>query len=251
YLHIPFCRKICPFCSFAVCKDHSDLHSKYITEMLKEISMIVEEIKGKNQKESELQKCNGHKLLESIYVGGGTPSRLSIPELSKLLSKVREHLTCSKNVEITFEMNPEDVSPEYLNNLAKIGVNRLSLGGQSFRDSLLRKLGRCHDASDLRKACDVIVNSPFQNWNIDLMFGIPGQSVLMFKKDVEAAISYNPNHISLYGLEIHDRTPFGKNKQICKWVNEHHEQYEEMYLWAVNRLKAAGLIQYEVSNFSK
>ena len=87
--------------------------------MLKEISMIVEEIKGKNQKDSELQKSNGHKLLESIYVGGGTPSRLSIPELSKLLSKVRQYLTCSKNVEITFEMNPEDVSPEYLKNLAK------------------------------------------------------------------------------------------------------------------------------------
>ena len=251
YLHIPFCRKICPFCSFAVCKDNSDLHSKYITGMLKEISMIVEEIKGKNQKESVLQKYNGHRLLESIYVGGGTPSRLSIPELSKLLLRVREDLTCSKNVEITFEMNPEDVSPEYLNNLAKIGVNRLSLGGQSFRNSLLRKLGRCHDASDLRKACDAIVNSPFQNWNIDLMFGIPGQSFLMFKKDVEAAIYYDPNHISLYGIEIHDRTPFGKNVQICKWVNEHHEQYEEMYLWAVNRLKAAGLIQYEVSNFSK
>jgi len=219
--------------------------------MLKEISIIVEDFKGKNQKESELQKFNGHKLLESIYVGGGTPSRLSIPEISNLLSKVRGYLTCSKNVEITFEMNPEDVSPEYLNNLVKIGVNRLSLGGQSFRDSLLSKLGRCHDASDLRKACDVIVNSPFQNWNIDLMFGIPGQSVLMFKRDVEAAISYNPNHISLYGLEVHNQTPFGKNVQICEWVNEHHEQYEGMYLWAVNRLKAAGLIQYEVSNFSK
>jgi len=220
-------------------------------EMLKEISMIVEEIKGKNQKKSELQKFNGHKLLESIYVGGGTPSRLSITELSKLLLKVREHLACSKNVEITFEMNPEDMSPEYLNDLAKIGVNRLSLGGQSFRDSLLSKLGRCHNASDLRKACDVIVNSTFQNWNIDLMFGIPGQNFLMFKKDVEEAISYNPSHISLYGLEIHDRTPFGKNVKICKWVNEHHEQFEEMYLWAINRLKAAGIIQYEVSNFSK
>ena len=86
YLHIPFCRKICPFCSFAVCKDHSDLHSKYITEMLKEISMIVEVIKGKKQKGSKLQKSNGHKLLESIYVGGGTPSLLCITELSKLLS---------------------------------------------------------------------------------------------------------------------------------------------------------------------
>ena len=137
--------------------------------MYKEISMVLEEIKAKSQKESGGQKSNGKKLLESIYIGGGTPSRLSIPEISKLLSKVRDHLTCSKNVEITFEMNPEDVSPEYLNNLAKIGVNRLSLGGQSFRNSLLRKLGRCHDVSGLRKACDVIVNSPFQNWNIDLM----------------------------------------------------------------------------------
>ena len=115
--------------------------------------MIVDGIKGKSQKDSEMQKINGHKLLESIYVGGGTPSRLSIPELSKLLSKVREHLTCSKNVEITFEMNPEDVSPEYLKNLSKIGVNRLSLGGQSFQDSQLRKLGRLHDAYELRKAC--------------------------------------------------------------------------------------------------
>ena len=251
YLHIPFCREICPFCSFAVFKDHSDLHSKYITEMFKEISIVLEEIKGKSQKESGSQKSNDKKLLESIYVGGGTPSRLSIPELSKLLSKVREYLTCSKNVEITFEMNPEDVNPEYLKNLAKIGVNRLSLGGQSFRDSILSKLGRCHDASDLRRACEEIVNSPLQNWNLDLMFGIPGQNVSMFKKDVEAAISYKPNHISLYGLEIHKRTPFGKNVQICNWVNENQEQYEEMYLWAVSRLKAAGLIQYEVSNFSR
>ena len=250
YLHIPFCREICPFCPFAVCKDHSDLHSNYFTEMFKEISMIVEEIRGKNKKESETHKSNGEKLLESIYVGGGTPSRLSIPELSNLLSKVRQHLTFSKNIEITFEMNPEDVSPEYLKDLAKIGVNRLSLGGQSFRDSMLRMLGRCHDTSDLRKACEEIVNSPLQNWNIDLMFGIPGQSFSMFKKDIESAISYKPNHISLYGLEIHERTPFGKNVEISNWVNENHEQYEEMYLWAVNRLKVAGLIQYEVSNFS-
>jgi len=240
YLHIPFCREICPFCSFAVCKDHSDLHSKYITEMIKEISMIAEGI-----------RISEHKLLDSIYIGGGTPSRLSIHEYSRLLSKLREHFTCSKNVEITFEMNPEDVSPEYLKNLSKIGVNRLSLGGQSFQDSQLRKLGRFHDASDLSKACKEIINSPVRNWNIDLMFGIPSQSVSMFKKDLEDAIYNKPSHISLYGLEIHERTPFGKNVQICNWVSKHHKQYEEMYLWAVRRLKAEGIIQYEVSNFSK
>jgi len=251
YLHIPFCREICPFCSFAVCKDHSDLHIKYITEMLKEISMVVELINGKKKKVSEMQRNVGQKLLESIYIGGGTPSRLSIPEVSRILSKLRENLTCSKNVEITFEMNPEDVSQEYLKNLTEIGVNRLSLGGQSFQDSLLKKLGRCHDSYDLRKSCQKIVNSKIQNWNLDIMFGIPGQSISMFEKDLEAAISYKPDHISLYGLEIHERTPFGKNLQICNWVNENLEQYEEMYLWAVSRLKAAGLIQYEVSNFSR
>ncbi|MEC9070083.1 MAG: hypothetical protein VYC02_08470, partial [SAR324 cluster bacterium] len=100
-------------------------------------------------------------------------------------------------------------------------------------------------------ACEEIVKSPLQNWNIDLMFGIPGQNVSMFKKDVETAISYEPNHISLYGLEIHKGTPFGKNVQICNWVNENQEQFEEMYLWAVSRLKVAGLFQYEVSNFSR
>ncbi len=251
YLHIPFCREICPFCSFAVCKDQSDLHGKYITEMIKEFSMILEGIKEKYQTVGERQNKKLNKLLESIYIGGGTPSRLSISEIFKLLSKLRENLTYSKNIEITFEINPEDVSTEYLNNLAKIGVNRLSLGGQSFQDYQLRKLGRNHDSSCLRKACQEIVNSPIQNWNLDLMFGTPGQSVPMFKKDLESAIAYKPNHISLYGLEIHERTPFGKNLQICDWVKTHHQEYAEMYLWAVRRLKAKGLIQYEVSNFSR
>ncbi len=251
YLHIPFCREICPFCSFAVCKDQSELHSKYIKEMIKEISMTIKGVKEKNQNLSELQLSSVNKMLESVYFGGGTPSRLGIPELSMLLSELRDNFTFAKNIEITFEMNPEDVSPKYLKNLDKIGVNRLSLGGQSFHDAQLRKLGRCHDALDLRRACQEIVKSPIQNWNIDIMFGIPGQSVSMFKKDLEAAISYIPNHISLYGLEIHERTPFGKNLQISNWVNTHYHEYVEMYLWAVRRLKAAGLIQYEVSNFSR
>lgn len=251
YLHIPFCRSICPFCSFAVCKDNGNLHDKYIKGMLKEMIIHSKILEEKKQKVSEEKKLSGQKFLESIYLGGGTPSRLSIPEVSELLTNVRAHFPWSSQIEITFEMNPEDVIPEYLNDLVKIGVNRLSLGGQSFQTSTLRKLGRCHKVSELRRACKAIVNSPLNNWNIDLMFGIPEQSNAKFKEDVEEALSYKPPHISLYGLEIHERTPFGQNAKIRKWVTEHQEQYEKMYLWATDRLEKAGLLQYEVSNFSK
>ena len=101
------------------------------------------------------------------------------------------------------------------------------------------------------EAIAAIADSSFVNWNLDLMFGIPEQSISMFKKDVEEALAYDPAHISLYGLEIHERTPFGKNPQILRWESEHQEEFEAMYLWATDRLEKAGLFQYEVSNFSK
>jgi len=249
YLHIPFCRHICPFCSFAVRRDRVELHEKYILGMLDEIARRAAWMKEKKQINRDL-KLSGPKLLESIYFGGGTPSSLTIPEVELLLSQVRNCFPCSDQVEISFEMNPEDVNPEYLSGLAEIGVNRLSLGGQSFQTLTLKKLGRIHSGLELRKAVKAIANSAIENWNLDLMFGIPEQSIAMFKNDVEEALSYNPSHISLYGLEIHEKTPFGKNKQIRKWDTEHQQQFEEMYLWANARLIQAGLFQYEVSNFS-
>ena len=249
YLHIPFCRHICPFCSFAVRRDRVELHEKYILGMLDEIARRAAWMKEKKQINRDL-KLSGHKFLESIYFGGGTPSSLTIPEVELLLSQVRNCFPCSDQVEISFEMNPEDVNPEYLSGLAEIGINRLSLGGQSFQSLTLKKLGRIHSGLELRKAVKAIANSAIENWNLDLMFGIPEQSIAMFKNDVEEALSYNPSHISLYGLEIHEKTPFGKNKQIRKWDTEHQQQFEEMYLWANARLIQARLFQYEVSNFS-
>jgi oxygen-independent coproporphyrinogen-3 oxidase len=249
YLHIPFCRHICPFCSFAVRRDRVELHEKYILGMLDEIARRAAWMKEKKQINRDL-KLSGDKFLESIYFGGGTPSSLTIPEVELLLSQVRICFPCSDQVEISFEMNPEDVNPEYLSGLAEIGVNRLSLGGQSFQTLTLKNLGRIHSGLELRKAVKAIANSAIENWNLDLMFGIPEQSIAMFKNDVEEALSYNPSHISLYGLEIHEKTPFGKNKQIRKWDTEHQQQFEEMYLWANARLIQARLFQYEVSNFS-
>jgi oxygen-independent coproporphyrinogen-3 oxidase len=220
YLHIPFCRTICPFCSFTVRRDQAKMHEKYIQGMLVEIDRRAKMLKDKERQENE-EKLSGQILLKSIYIGGGTPSCLTIPEVSVLLTKVRENFPWSDQIEISFEMNPDDVNPEYLSGLSDIGVNRLSLGGQSFQSSTLHKLGRCHTVADLRNAISVIANSSFDNWNLDLMFGIPEQGIAMFKNDVEEALRYEPSHISLYGLEIHERTPFGNNPQIrITWINE-------------------------------
>ena len=250
YLHIPFCSTICPFCSFTVRSDRAKMHEKYIRGMVDEIGKRAEMLKDMEPKENE-EESTGQIILESIYFGGGTPSCLSIQEVSELLTKVRDNFTWSDQIEIAFEMNPEDVNLEYLSGLADIGINRLSLGGQSFQTSTIQKLGRCHSVVELHNAISVITNSSFDNWNLDLMFGIPGQSIDMFKNDVEEALSYNPPHISMYCLEIHERTPFGKNSQIRNWESEHMEQFEEMYLWATDNLERAELFQYEVSNFSK
>ena len=249
YLHIPFCRHICPFCSFAVRRDRAELHEKYILGMLDEITRRAAWLEEKKQIDRGA-KLSGQKMLESIYFGGGTPSSLRIPEIELLLSQVRNCFPCSDQLEISFEMNPEDVNPDYLSGLAEIGVNRLSLGGQSFQAATLKKLGRFHSGLELRQALKAIADSAIDNWNLDLMFGIPEQSISMFRKDVEEALSYYPSHISLYGLEIHEKTPFGQNEQIRKWDSEHQQQFEDMYLWATERLEKAGLFQYEVSNFA-
>ena len=196
YLHIPFCRTICPFCSFTVRRDGAKMHEKYIRGMVGEIDRRAEILKDMERKENE-EKLSGQNLLKSIYIGGGTPSCLTIPEVSVLLTKVRENFHWSDQIEIAFELNPDDVNPEYLSGLEDIGVNRLSLGGQSFQTSTLEKLGRCHTVADLRNAIAVITNSSFDNWNLDLMFGIPEQSIVMFKNDVEEALRYDPSHLSL------------------------------------------------------
>ena len=250
YIHIPFCRTLCPFCTFAVRRDRANMHEKYIQGIVDEIvrrSEMLTVMEPKEGNEKHLRQVS----LESIYFGGGTPSCFTIQEVSVLIKKVREYFPWSDQIEIAFEMNPDDVNPEYLSGLAEIGVNRLSLGGQSFQTSTLQQLERCHTSADLREAIASITDSLFVNWNLDLMFGIPEQSFSMFKKDVEEALAYDPTHISLYGLEIHERTPFGKNPQIRRWESEHQEQFEAMYLWATDRLEKAGLFQYELSNFSK
>ena len=239
YVHLPFCTTICPFCSFAVRRDRASAHQPYINTLLQELTLSLDEENPE------------HLPLEAIYFGGGTPSRLTVSELEWLLRGIQRQWEFSPEVEITLECNPEDVTREALQGWLSAGFNRFSIGGQSFKDPLLKKLGRVHNAAQLRSALDCFHQENVGNWNLDLMFGIPGQTMEDFSQDLEESLANDPNHLSLYGLEIHPGTPFFHDQQIREMQSERSELERELYLQALHKTASMSLIQYEVSNFAK
>ena len=239
YVHLPFCTTICPFCSFAVRRDRASAHQPYIKTLLQELTLSLDEENPE------------HLPLEAIYFGGGTPSRLTVSELEWLLRGIQRRWEFSPEVEITLECNPEDVTREALQGWLAAGFNRFSMGGQSFHDLLLKKLGRVHNAAQLRSALDCFHQENVGNWNLDLMFGIPGQTMEDFSQDLEESLVNDPNHLSLYGLEIHPGTPFFHDQQIREMQSERSELERELYLQALHKTASMSLIQYEVSNFAK
>ena len=189
--------------------------------------------------------------LKSLYFGGGTPSRLSSIMIRKIIEEIRRIYSFSPTTEVTLECNPEDLTTEYLTELLASGVNRISLGGQSFQNRLLRKLDRVHSASQLRSSIELIQEKIKVNWNLDLMFGIPGQEFDEFCSDLEEALKARPDHLSLYGLEIHEQTPYGKDPTISVLHRDQPELMSQMYLKGVQMAEGEGLIQYEISNFAR
>ena len=239
YVHLPFCTTICPFCSFAVRRDRASAHQPYISTLLQELTLSLDEENPE------------HLPLEAIYFGGGTPSRLTVSELEWLLRGIQRQWKFSAEVEITLECNPEDVTREALQGWLAAGFNRFSIGGQSFQYPLLKKLGRVHNAAQLRSALNCFHQENLGNWNLDLMFGIPGQTMEDFSEDLEESLANDPNHLSLYGLEIHPGTPFFHDQQIREMQSERSVLERELYLQALHKTASMSLIQYEVSNFAK
>lgn len=252
YLHIPFCRSICPFCAFAVHGDKAGLHGVYLAAMEKEIALSAAAFQSKDNHDSLSPVENG---VESIYFGGGTPSTLSLPEVSRLLNTVRNAFSVRDGVEIAFEINPEDATRDYMAGLASLGVNRFSLGLQSFQDGALRSLGRNHTGDQCAKAMEAVLavqaiqGSVPPNYNIDLLYGAPGVEIASFRWDVEKASSFSPPHISLYGLDIEPGTLFARTPATVSWSRDRQEQQAEAYLWASAHLREKGYRHYEVSNF--
>ena len=238
YLHMPFCRSICPFCAFPVLPDQPKKHADYIYFIQNELFLL----------EKELQA--NFSITNSVYLGGGTPSLMAINELTSIIDQLKSLIT-NPACQWSLEINPEDGDLDYMENLVFLGFNRFSIGIQSFNTATLASIQRNHTA----KQCHSVLNHTRQlnltDFNIDIMFGIPGQNIHDLERDLYTALEYDPTHISAYILNIEPKTKLNRKPEWRKWQIEHESLITEQYKKVIEILSQNGLHQYEVSNFSK
>jgi oxygen-independent coproporphyrinogen-3 oxidase len=232
YIHVPFCAEKCPYCDF-YSTDDSTLISPWIKALEKEIHFYKDTLND----------------FDTLYLGGGTPSFLLNNDLEKLIETVRNNFSFAPDTEITIEANPGDLTPEKLKTFRELGINRISLGVQSFDDTVLRFLNRRHTAKQAEKAVADIRNAGFENLSIDLMYAIPGQGKDGWIKTLEKALSFSPEHFSCYQLTIKEGTLFFERKAKGEFVFKVEE--EASFLLTSDILEENGYIHYEVSNFAK
>lgn len=226
YVHIPFCKSKCKYCSF-VSFINQDKKNEYISALIEEIS---------NNYKGE--------LLKTLYFGGGTPSLISIDSLKKILKIFKFDSEC----EITIEVNPDDLSYNYLKDLNMLGFNRISIGSQTFDNNILNIIGRRHNSEQIKAAVKLAKKAGFKNINLDLIYGLPNQTINTLKKDLENIIALDVQHISTYGLKIEEESFWGKFPP----ENVPDDDIQaDMYLYINAILKKSGYERYEISNFAK
>lgn len=236
YLHIPFCKQACHYCDFhfsTTQKNRDALLSAMITEL--------------ERRRAELPSAE----LETIYFGGGTPSLLSEDELQRFFGKITEHFTILPGAEITLEANPDDLDENYLRQLRRTPVNRLSIGIQSFRDEDLRLMNRAHSAAEAESVVKAAQDAGFSNLTIDLIYGIPGLNENDWMRNLEKAGSLGVQHLSSYCLTVEPRTALAHFVQQGKIRPVDEEQASAQFLALVDFATANGFAQYEISNFAK
>ena len=231
YIHYPWCVKKCPYCDFN--SHEGSIHNGYIKALLKDL-------------DDDLKFIQNRKI-HSIFIGGGTPSLMSIEDAYELFDGLNERLSISKNIEITLEANPGTFEVEKFSEFRKVGINRLSVGVQSFKDNQLKFLGRIHSGDDALRAISEAKKVGFDNLNIDLMYGLKDQTIDMCLEDVMQAIELKPSHISFYQLTLEPNTLFAKyppKLPIDEKIWDMGEQGAEL-------LNQNGFRQYEVSAYSE
>ena len=243
YVHVAFCRSICYYCDFNTYAGQSALIPRYVGALVKEIAALPTALPGVPSSPSTPFRIG------SIFFGGGTPSLLTPEQVGTVLAAARRWRVV-EDAEVTLEANPGDLSASGLRALREAGVNRLSLGVQSFDDRMLRRLGRWHDAATAIAACRQAREAGFDNVSIDLMFALPGQTLEHWITTIDHALALAPDHLSLYNLTIEDGTPFGKWKATGKLSVPDDDVAADMYQAAIDRLGAAGYEQYEISNWA-
>lgn len=236
YIHIPFCRSKCDYCDFyslAGREGQMDLYQRALLAHLRETAPLAQGIP-----------------VDSIYFGGGTPSYYGAKRLKELLAALYKLFSVEKDAEVTVECNPDSVDLKSLRTLRKAGVNRLSLGMQSARGEELYSVHRIHTPQQTDQAVELARKAKFTNLSLDLIYGLPGQTMESWKATVEHALSLIPQHLSCYGLKVEEGTPLARRVAEGEALPD-DDQQADLYLWTVGRLERAGLPQYEISNFAK
>ena len=239
YIHIPFCKQKCYYCDFVSYSNKCSEVNEYIESLKKEI----DEFDFSNYK------------VTSIYIGGGTPSYIDSIYIVEILSELKEKLKCNliefKDIEITIEVNPGTVDTKKLNDYKKSGINRLSIGLQSTKNDILKKIGRIHTYQEFLEIYKLARETGFKNINIDLMIGIPGQKIGDLKNTLQDIIKLEPEHISVYSLIIEENTPIEKMLENGEIKLPDEDLERNMYWYVKNTLELNGYNHYEISNFAK
>jgi oxygen-independent coproporphyrinogen III oxidase len=234
YVHIPFCGSICSYCNFNRGLFDAELKNRYLVAL-----------------EREIQQAGDASPADTIFFGGGTPSLLDAAEVERVIAACRDAFLINHDAEITLETNPETVTVERMAAFLAAGVNRISLGVQPLHDTELVRLGRTHDSARARRAVADIRAAGFDNVSLDLMMWLPEQRMSGWQATVEGAIALDPDHLSLYLLELYPNAPLREAMARARWSQAPDDDAADMYLWAMERLDGAGYEQYEISNVAR
>lgn len=245
YIHIPFCKQKCSYCDFCSYANKESFIKRYIQCVLKEIIEV-----GNNNKIDFENGKDDLFLVKTIYIGGGTPSLIDSKYIVQIIEDIKLNFEIDEKAEITIEVNPRTVTLEKLEDYKRAGINRLSIGLQSTHEHLLKEIGRIHTYLDFLDTFRFAREAGFENINVDLMIGLPNQTLEEVKDSIEEIVSMEPEHISVYSLILEENTPLFK--KVEEGLELPNEDLERKMYWAVKQtLEQNNYIHYEISNFAK
>lgn len=237
YVHVPFCARRCSYCDFAIA--------------VRRTVPVDEFLDGIRSELDQHHALSRGATLDTVYLGGGTPSRLGPEGVARLLSQIRERFTLETNAEVTLEANPDDVAAGDAAAWVAAGINRVSLGVQSFDDTVLEWMHRTHDAEEGRAAVAALREGGIRNVSVDLIFALPDHLGRSWRSDLQSALELEPDHISLYGLTVESHTPLARWEARGAVRQASEDLYADEFLLADRMATAAGFTHYEVSNFAR
>ena len=244
YIHIPFCKSKCAYCDFVSFPNIKEKEEQYISSVIKEIQ------------NEDWEYINKNYQVTTIYIGGGTPSFIDAKSIKKIVDSLKSKIknldnNKDSNIEITMEMNPGTVTQQKLEVYKNTGINRVSIGLQTTNNNLLKQIGRIHTFEQFLDTYKMLKEAGFDNINVDLMLGLPNQTIEDLKQSIEEVLKLEPNHISVYSLILEEGTPLFNMIEEGKLTLPDEEIERQMYWYVKNKLELAGYNHYEISNFAK